>query len=191
MEKELALSTADMDAQDIFGRTPLHWAIKLGKDKDAQSLLEYKANPNIADFRGGTPLLAAAWVGSASSIDRLVQFGANLQAVQDDGWTALSFAHHVRQEVNLARLMYHESKLENKSALFLELADEYGYGTRDIEDITDELEDDDDDAKDTNTESSDNDPTSHPDEESEVEESNLVEPEVFANALETLDMNSN
>lgn len=138
VECELAVSTADIDTQDIDGQTPLMVAVRLRKDEVVQSLLKYKANASLADVHGFSPLMLATRKGKASLIDDLVVAGAHLQSTDSSGDSALVYAGYYGKKEAAARLMYHESKLETKSKDFLKLAEEYGYGSRTVEDITDE-----------------------------------------------------
>ena len=134
----MAISTADIDSQDVIGRTPLLWAVLIVNDEAVESLLKFEANVNLSDIIGLTPLIAAAYINLVLYIDKLVFVGADLHAVDRNGNSALWYAHHFKKKKKaVARLMSHESKLENKSELFFELADEYGYGTRVIEELTD------------------------------------------------------
>lgn len=120
----MAISRADIDTPDIFGDTPLLWAVTLEEDEFVQSRRDFKANVNLADIRGFTPLMMAAVRGLPSCIDLLVRAGANLHAVNPVGMAALSRARYSKSEESRKRLMYHEAKLEKKSDLFLQLAEE-------------------------------------------------------------------
>jgi ankyrin repeat protein len=120
----MAISRADIDTPDIFGDTPLLWAVTLEEDEFVQSRRDFKANVNLADIRGFTPLMMAAVRGLPSCVDLLVHAGANLHAVNPIGMTALSRARYSKSEESRKRLMYHEAKLEKKSDLFLQLAEE-------------------------------------------------------------------
>jgi len=180
IETELAISTADIDTPDIFGITPLLWAVTLEEDEIVQSLVKSKANVNLADVRGLTPLMMAAVRGLPSCIDSLVHAGANLHAVHPIGLTALSCTRFSKSEESRRRLMYHESKLGKKSELFLQLAEHYGYGTRVIEDVTDEPDSAEETAKDV--EDFINESTV----DVGTEESDVEDVEDFADALENL-----
>ena len=63
LKDELELSTADIDAKDGGGRTPLAWAT-LRVDKSAvKTLLAFGADPHITDIYGCTPLHFVTSVG--------------------------------------------------------------------------------------------------------------------------------
>jgi len=158
---ELALATADIDTPDVLGQTPLFSALLVRKTETVECLLKYDANVNLADVWGCTPLMIAA---NVSLIDKLILAGADLHATNSWGQSALKYAHLYNYKEVFKRLLYHESQLEKKSELFLQLAGEYGYGgTRVIEDITDESYD-----------------------ASSTEESDLSDTEDFIDATETL-----
>ncbi len=50
---------ANVDAQDVFGRTALHYTAMYGFDASADMLLYYDANPEIKDVTGYTPVCYA------------------------------------------------------------------------------------------------------------------------------------
>ena len=53
------VSVMQPDVLDQFGRTPLHWAVALGKRDWVDLLLQHGASPAIADRYGDTPLTIA------------------------------------------------------------------------------------------------------------------------------------
>lgn len=56
LKDELELSTADMNARDGGGRTPLIWATIRADQSAVKTLLAFGADPNITDNYGCTPL---------------------------------------------------------------------------------------------------------------------------------------
>ena len=167
IETELALSTANINAPDAWGLTPLWWAVYFRETKQVESLLHYNASVNIANSFGCTPLILAALWNSVFIIDKLLLAGADLHAVDRWGRSALKCAHVYKTKKAITFLMDCGSELENKSELFLQLAEEYGYGTRVIEDVTDEAFDE-------------------ADDENGIEEPDLNDTEDIAKALDTL-----
>lgn len=65
----------DINAQDTFGFTPLHWAVQTSKEMSLNYLMSMNANPNIQETQYGyTPLhLAILGVDSLRST-RIVRF---------------------------------------------------------------------------------------------------------------------
>ncbi|GLH16767.1 Ankyrin2 [Gryllus bimaculatus] len=61
---------ADINASDVFGRTPLHWAADKGAAACVKALIERGADPNVRDPRRMTPLIMAA----QASTDMLLPF---------------------------------------------------------------------------------------------------------------------
>lgn len=63
LKDELELSTADIDAKDGGGRTPLAWATMRVDESAVKTLLAFGADPNITDVYGCTPLHFVTSVG--------------------------------------------------------------------------------------------------------------------------------
>lgn len=63
LEDELKLSTADINAKDGGGRTPLAWATIRIDESAVKTLLAFGADPNITDMYGCTPLHFVTSVG--------------------------------------------------------------------------------------------------------------------------------
>ena len=63
LKDELELSTADINAQDGGGRTPLAWATIRVDESAVGTLLAFGADPNITDMCGCTPLHFVTSVG--------------------------------------------------------------------------------------------------------------------------------
>ncbi|KAK3319549.1 ankyrin repeat protein, partial [Cercophora scortea] len=77
---ELLLKSADINAQDLAGRTPLHHACKLNNNKAIATLgvpLERHADTNVQDIDGSTPLHLAVVAGHQEAVEMLVEFGAS------------------------------------------------------------------------------------------------------------------
>jgi len=55
---------ADVNAQDYYGRVPLHHCIFKGKNQFAKLLIRRGANPMIVDGKGKTPLQRAMEIGA-------------------------------------------------------------------------------------------------------------------------------
>ena len=79
---------ANVNARDVFGRTPLHLAV--GHPAIIALLLEAGANVDARDSLSNTPLHRA--VPSIESVDALISAGANVRAENTSGNTALDIA---------------------------------------------------------------------------------------------------
>ncbi|KAF2102321.1 ankyrin [Rhizodiscina lignyota] len=66
LEEELEFSTQDINTVDSHDRTPLWWAVAVADLKAVGTLLDYGADPNIADCEGTAPLRKAT---AADSFD--------------------------------------------------------------------------------------------------------------------------
>ena len=68
----LLRNSANVNARDSFGRTPLHYASELGQDDSIEMLLSHDANPNISDVKTKkTALLLAIENGQFNSVQLL------------------------------------------------------------------------------------------------------------------------
>ena len=84
----------DLDALDVTGFSPLHYAADRGHTEAAQALLEDGANVNSKDENRRTPLHLASLKGNVAVMRMLLNFGAikNLKAVS--GIDALGYAQN-------------------------------------------------------------------------------------------------
>lgn len=78
----------DVNARDVFGRTPLHLAVS--HPEIIALLLEAGANVNARDSLSNTPLHRA--VPSIESVDALIRAGADVRAENTSGNTPLDIA---------------------------------------------------------------------------------------------------
>ena len=67
-------------------------AVKKGNLQMAQTLLQYKANPNAKNAGGLTPLMIAAFGNQDMIISLLLKAGANPAVKDDEGKTAMMLA---------------------------------------------------------------------------------------------------
>lgn len=64
LQKEILESTSLINAKDVHGRTALSWAAQRRDSQAIDTLLGFRADPNIADRKGRTALLYAATTSS-------------------------------------------------------------------------------------------------------------------------------
>jgi ankyrin repeat protein len=92
---------ADINAQDITGATPLHYAVWHNEDL-VEILLNHGADPNVATLpsRGKyTPLHFAADIRKKSAIKVLLDKGADPTRVDAEGRSTL---HHLAKDCGTA-----------------------------------------------------------------------------------------
>ena len=87
--KKLIDSLDDVNIQDKYGWTPLHLAIRRGREEMVRYLVEEKsADINIQDNSGWTPLMEAIMDDFPSIVKYLVEKGADLSIANKRGATA-------------------------------------------------------------------------------------------------------
>ncbi|XP_055717202.1 cyclin-dependent kinase 4 inhibitor C-like [Salvelinus fontinalis] len=83
---------ADVNANNVFGRTPLQ-VMKLGNPAIAEALLRANANPNVRDHvRGLTITHDAARDGYVDTLRVLIDHGADVNLLDNDGNLPLHLA---------------------------------------------------------------------------------------------------
>jgi ankyrin repeat protein len=77
---------ADVNAREVDGTTPLHWAAREDNVEEVRRLLRAGARPDVANRYGVTPLALAAANGNAAILDLLIAAGAdpNAASVQSE-----------------------------------------------------------------------------------------------------------
>jgi uncharacterized protein len=85
----IAKKSADVNATEADGSTPLLWAANLNDPDLVASLVKAGANPNVRNRLGSTPLAEAALNSNTGIIKALLDAGANPNAPAADGQTAL------------------------------------------------------------------------------------------------------
>src|SRR5215831_4481772 len=85
----IAKKSADINAAEADGSTPLLWAANLNDLDLVSRLLKAGANPNVRNKLGSTPLAEAAFNANAEMIRALLDAGADPNAAGPDGQTPL------------------------------------------------------------------------------------------------------
>ncbi len=86
-------SLEDVNVQEKYGWTPLHLAIRRGREEMVRYLVEEKnADINIQDNAGWTPLMEAIMDDFPNIVKYLVEKGADLSIANKRGATALMLA---------------------------------------------------------------------------------------------------
>jgi ankyrin repeat protein len=83
---------ADVNAADLYRRTPLHCASKNSHLEVVRLLLDQGANIDAANREGSTPLHEASQNGDVEIVQRLLDWGADVNAADRDGGTPLHCA---------------------------------------------------------------------------------------------------
>jgi ankyrin repeat protein len=85
----IAKKTADVNAAEADGTTPLIWAANLNDADLVSRLLKAGANANVHNKLGSTPLAEAAFNANTETIQALLVAGADPNALGADGQTPL------------------------------------------------------------------------------------------------------
>ncbi|KAJ5390819.1 ankyrin repeats (3 copies) domain-containing protein [Penicillium cataractarum] len=95
----------NVDAEDVYGRTPLLFAAKNGHEAIVSLLLEKRANVNAPDGGGGTPISWAAQNGHKAIVQLLLGRGANVNGEFLHGRAPLSWAAEAGHEAIVKLLL--------------------------------------------------------------------------------------
>ncbi len=87
---------ANLDALDVLGRSPLHWAIDGDKPEAVAELIRLGASVFVADKSGDTPLHLAALKRSDTMVEALLAAGAPRTARNAEGLTPREVAERAR-----------------------------------------------------------------------------------------------
>lgn len=90
---------ADVNAKDLWQRTPLHWAVAYGRDDLARLLIAGGADVNVREEWNQTPLHFAAEHGRADIVRLLIENGADIDAKTKGQITPLDMAAEYRHAV--------------------------------------------------------------------------------------------
>jgi len=88
---------AQVEARNIHGSTPLHYAASRGHVEIVRLLCDRGADVEARSTRGWRPLHSATYHGHISVVKELIEErNAEINARDNDGWTALSLAKRNR-----------------------------------------------------------------------------------------------
>jgi ankyrin repeat protein len=85
----LIVHGADVNAEDIHGNTPLHWAARFGHQDIVELMLDHNANANALNLSGSSALFDAAECHHQGIVEYLLSHGAEINLRDDSGWTPL------------------------------------------------------------------------------------------------------
>lgn len=80
------------EQEEEYGSTALTTATDYDQIEAATLLLEYGADPNLADFSGYTPLMGAVFMENTEMIELLINAGADPNLENEEGMSAISQA---------------------------------------------------------------------------------------------------
>jgi ankyrin repeat protein len=102
----LALIAAhvDVNAPEVDGTTPLHWAVHRDDVELAERLIRSGARAEVRNNFGVTPLAEAALLGNIAVLKLLLEAGANVNSTNADGQTPLMVIARTNN-VDAARLL--------------------------------------------------------------------------------------
>ncbi|KAI1866878.1 uncharacterized protein JN550_007425 [Neoarthrinium moseri] len=89
--KQLLESSAAISA-DVYGRTPLDYAVRSGNSNVVELLINHGADASAADKDGWTPLHSASQQGNVELVQLLINHGANGLTCNGYGDTSLNIA---------------------------------------------------------------------------------------------------
>jgi hypothetical protein len=95
VRKLIEYNPAYINAREVDGWTPLHWASEGRRFKDGsvlQLLLEHGAGIDVQGFDGWTPLHWASCYGPLGAVRLLLEHGADVEVKSKQGKTALQLA---------------------------------------------------------------------------------------------------
>ena len=100
----LIAQRADVNAPEVDGTSPLHWAVHHGDLELAQRLIRAGAKVNVKNDYGSTPMAEAAILGRADLLETLLKAGADVESPNADGQTSLMVVARTGR-VDAARLL--------------------------------------------------------------------------------------
>ena len=97
-------ASAEVDAQDKNGWTPLMIAVQFGHNGIAEVLMNEKVDLNKKNKFGETALYHAAETGNFDATEKLLEGNADVDTKNKDGWTPLMISLK-NQQINIANIL--------------------------------------------------------------------------------------
>jgi ankyrin repeat protein len=121
---------ADINAQDIGGNSPLHFAISSGREDLVRALISHRCNLNISNIEGQTPLHLASTLENGKCVVLLLEAGANVDVQDQARQTPLHVAVAAKNTEYIERLMERGAKQDvldgrNRTPLMLAVSLDY------------------------------------------------------------------
>jgi ankyrin repeat protein len=110
--QSLLKQRVDVNAPDVDGMTPLHWAAHWNELEAVKQLLAAGANAKAANRYGVTPLHEASLVANVSMMEALLKAGANPNATYGSGETPLMTAARTGQVDGVKLLLDQGANIE-------------------------------------------------------------------------------
>ena len=109
-----------LSEKDVYGRTPLHWAVRAENDENAfiitQLLIEGGADVNAKDNNSVAAIHSAALRGYLKTIEFLITKGAEINEKDNTGNSPLSYAVSANQQEIIEILKSHGLKIPVKGS---------------------------------------------------------------------------
>jgi ankyrin repeat protein len=107
--RRLIAEHVDVNAPELDGTTPLHWAAYQGDEELVALLLAAGARVSTTNRYGVSPLAVACASGQAGIVERLLSAGADANATSPDGETALMTASRTGRADVVKLLLAHSA----------------------------------------------------------------------------------
>lgn len=116
--KELIKNCTDLNVQDDFNNTLVHWAIYNHNTKIAKLLIKSGANVNIQSDEGATPLHHAVMMGFTKIVKLLLEFGADKNIKNNNNETAIDIANqHNHSDIKYLISKFDDQEFKNRKTL--------------------------------------------------------------------------
>lgn len=106
---------AHVNDVNIFGETPLLWAVYGGNSEILEELLKRRANVHVKDHKNNRPLHFAAREGYTDCIKLLVEHGADIKEKDEEGFSATYTALANKKKEAFKFLLSKEPNINQKN----------------------------------------------------------------------------
>ncbi len=109
---------ANINIQDIYKSTPLHYSVGFGYEASTDMLLYYGADPNINDINGNSPLFYAVKNSLDSITEILIRANANMYQLYSDNQSLMHIAAYYGNDFFVKKYMKHYNlEIKDKNGL--------------------------------------------------------------------------